>query len=482
MTVHSFIRHEWKLLPIEVEVHLLSGIPQIQIMGQPDSVIKESTVRVKSALKAQGFQFPRAQMILVNLRPHYLKKQSRGLDLAIAFAILLATEQVPKPRWGGDRVFAYGELGLTGEVKAPEDLSDLFEHGKEISILTGSGPLMSDYSFLQINQLQELKNDLKPKRSNWQPSFERPEDFSELKVSLSVAQLIKIVVHGEHSTLFAGPAGSGKTTTAKMIHALLKEPDKDTFLLSQILSRLFGHHLKWRPFVAPHHSITAIGLLGGGTVPQPGEISRAHGGVLLLDELLEFSVKAQEGLREPFEQGEITIVRSGRCSIFPARSLILSTTNLCPCGKWVPQKVINCNRSARKCMAYLERLSGPLLDRFTILNFSHKWGSEKEIRVKDILDDLKQSQEFAMNSRREKTLSTQVNERLCVNKIERDIPAFVLKNLLPKFSSMRRRGSLLRVARTIADLEGKTEISEKIIKEAEYYTVQSFRDLTEERG
>lgn len=481
MIVCSFVRDGWKLVPIEVEVYLSAGLPQIQIMGQADAVIKESTTRVKSALKAQGFEFPRAQTILVNLRPHYLKKQSCGLDLAIAFGILCATEQIPKFPWQGDKIFAYGELGLTGEVKAPEDLGDLFDHSKESPILTGEGTLSLDYDYVQIKNLNDLKKnngELVPQKGCLNLNFQRPEDFWDLQVSDSLAQLLKIIAHGEHSTLFAGPSGSGKTTAARIAHTLLVDPDKTIFFLSRLLSRLNGYKLKWRPFVAPHHTITEMGLLGGGAVPHPGEISRAHGGVLLLDELLEFSSRAQEGLREPFEQGEITVARAGKCSVFPARSLIMATTNLCPCGKWVPKKVIHCNRSARKCMAYLERLSGPLLDRFTILSFSHKWEKTKTQSIETLFQELEKSRQFSSKKITSKKI---VNEHLSLKEIEKDITPFVLKNLLPEFSSMRRKLSLFRVARTIADLKQEEKIDEKTIQEASQYTVRSFHDLSEQR-
>ena len=227
-----------------------------------------------------------------------------------------------------------------------------------------------------------------------------------------------------------------------------------------------GLRNSWRPFVAPHHSIPVMSMLGGGSPPIPGEISRAHGGVLVLDELLEFHSYVRESLREPIESKSITISRRGVSCQFPANFLLMATTNLCPCGDYVPQRPTRCRFPLARCRSYLDKMSGPLLDRFSIISFSHQWRGEFEVSLSKIGENIRRAREFGKRSRGQ-TLN---NSELDLRTLEGFIDDFTLKNLLPSFEdSHRRKLAMLQVARSLADMEEQEEVSMKIIKESFRY-------------
>jgi len=231
--------------------------------------------------------------------------------------------------------------------------------------------------------------------------------------------------------------------------------------------------LHWRPYVAPHHTITALAMVGGGDPIFPGEISRAHGGVLMLDEFLEFKSAAKEALREPFEKGAITIHRKGKKESFPADFYLVGTTNLCPCGDLVPGKVSSCRFSLTRCRSYVEKLSGPVLDRFQMLTYSHKWGGEAKVSMEQIYDDIRKAQNFARIRGQ-----GAVNAKLAQSQIEKEMDPMILTNFLPEFgSSRRRKASLLKVARSVADLDESLEIRPKHLEAAAEYTLYPFERM-----
>ena len=218
--------------------------------------------------------------------------------------------------------------------------------------------------------------------------FERPSIDKETYFTKEQARLIEVVATGEHSLCVAGPAGSGKTTLTRCIHSVLSDPTPSQYRQSRKMARFMGQQENWRPFVAPHHSIPVMSMVGGGSPPVPGEISRAHGGVLLLDELLEFHSYVRESLREPIESQKITVARRGVICQFPADFLLLATTNLCPCGDYVPKKPTRCRFSLARCRSYLDKISGPFLDRFSILSFSHRWRGDFKVSSKEIRENI----------------------------------------------------------------------------------------------
>ena len=244
-------------------------------------MIKESQTRIKSALRHQGFELPRHQQVLVNLKPLHLKKSSQGLDLAIACAYLWKSQQVPLPEIPLERICIYGELSLEGNIQVPDDFEDLDELEEGISILSAIPQVPPRWSWLGANKLKKLESlqEIAPQEESYQ--FKRPH-LKEVYFSKAQAHLMTIVGIGEHSLLIAGSAGSGKTTLAKHIHKVLSDPNPARYRESRKISRSMGIQEMWRPLVAPHHSIPVMSMVGGGSPPIPGEISRAHGGVFVI--------------------------------------------------------------------------------------------------------------------------------------------------------------------------------------------------------
>ncbi len=472
MKIFSFTRDGLNLIPFEIEVSFMPGLPQIQIMGLPDQVIKESQLRVKSALQRQGFSFPKAQQILVNLKPSYIKKKSQGLDLAIACAYLFASGQV-QPEQGLDKIYVYGELGLDGCVYQPEDF-DLLDDYSQSYLLSGVSGKPNSQDYYVLKQLQDLHAPTFKKNTSCLNYFVRPE-FKNIYLTQKMARLLQLIAVGEHSCLIAGPAGSGKSTLVDLLDAYLVSPSVQQAFEILKISQLFQQKVTWRPVVSPHHSTPKIAMVGGGTALVPGEITRAHHGVLILDELLEFGSGVKESLREPIEKGCIHVARRSKYYRFPANFLLLATTNLCPCGSMSPGQIMSCRYSLKKCQSYVEKLSGPLLDRFQVLSFSYDWGREREYYAPDLFESILNSQKFIVSSRPEQN---SVNARLSVDELEGQLTKRAYQLLkLKSFKSQRRRQAVLRVSRTVADLEGSQEIKFHHIEESFELADQPFLDM-----
>lgn len=466
MKIQSLVREQDSLVPVEVEITLLPGLPQIQFLGLPDQMIRESVHRIRSAIKWQGFETPRAKQILVNLRPAHLKKSSRGLELAVAAGILWKTEQVATPK-SLSELLVYGELGLEGDVREPEDLALAFD-GRG-TVLTGRGGV-SEISFPRrlLSQLKDLENpEFKP--ASLDPlSAERPEEALKLSFPLDQARLLEIVAVGEHPVLLAGPSGSGKTTLARSLSSFLKAPSREDLRSIRKVSRAPA---RWRPVVQPHHSSTPLSLIGGGVPPMRGEISRAHLGILILDEWLEFDRKAQEILREPIEDGKIRISRLNAAMEFPAEALVIACTNLCPCGNWTPKTSRRCQRTISYCRSYLNRMSGPMTDRFQILFFTEKSRKGEVVEGMQILKRVAAAQNFCKSRR-------SCNARLTRDEILKDVDPFLFENLYRNDDgSYRRELATLRVARTLADLDLSQSIEKHHLENALTWTRHSFEHL-----
>lgn len=475
MKIQSLIRDKNSLVPVEVELTLWPGLPGIQFLGLPDQHLKESAFRIKSAIKYSGFKFPTAQQILVNLRPSHLKKTSRGLELAVAAAYLWETGQLTPPILDSD-FFIYGELTLMGEVIEPEDLHQSFAQ-KNAVVLTGK--IQSDEKANFRRQLAHSLTDINTPQDKAAERTEvipqRPQAFLAEKFSSVQARLLEILAVGEHSALLAGAAGSGKTTVAKALPSFLREPDLQQFQDLRKIHFEFGMDLSWRPVVKPHHSTPIMAMVGGGSLPFAGEISRAHGGVLILDEFLEFSNSVQEALREPFEEGKMRVMRNGKMREYLAEAQIIATTNLCPCGQWTPEnaKTIQCKRSGLRCRSYSQRLSGPLIDRFELIEFNTEIG-ELEHRGIDILATIEKAQKFSL----QQFGNWKANARRPFNEIFATLGPQVWKLASSEeMTSQRRKVATLRVARTLADLEQSPLIEIRHIKKALVYTRRHFEQL-----
>lgn len=470
MKVQSLIQEKNNLIPVEVELTLWPGLPGIQFLGLPDQHLKESGMRIKSAIKSAGFQFPVAQQILVNLRPSHLKKTSRGLELAVAAAFLWESGQVKAPMPSKD-LLLYGELTLSGEVLEPEDLPNS-NQGPYRIIMTGSSEIDRPARFRRqiIKTLRDLQSPEEKSASLDVDRPQRPMAFLKKKYSPEQARLIEILAVGEHSAMLAGPAGSGKSTVAQALPSFLRAPSEKQFFELKKVHAEFGEALNWRPVVKPHHSTPTIAMIGGGSVPFAGEISRAHGGVLILDELLEFAPQVQESLREPFEEGKMRVFRAGLLKEYPARAQILATTNLCPCGKWTPLDGHNfkCGLARVRCRSYGQRLSGPLIDRFEILHFT-KGFSEASVSGDELFAKIKKAQDFSKSF---------PNSRRPTHEILQTLDAAQIQSLgFEELQSQRRKVAVLRVARTLADLDLSESIEREHLKEAKELCLNSFSHL-----
>lgn len=480
MKIQSLIRENNRLVPVDVELSFVPGLPQIQFLGLPDQAIKESIHRIKSAIRFQGFEFPKAQQILVNLRPAHLKKSSRGLELAVALGILWETDQASKPL--DNSVLVYGELSLNGEVFEPDDLAEDFETLPEQVVWTGDGNKEekgAPFTRFRIAELQNVSSPEKVQPAMRGYKLERPNFGFDLHFPERQAELLKLIALGEHSLLLAGPAGSGKSTIAKTLLSLLQEPSQEDVREIIRNNKEFGNDsLNWRPMVHPHHSTTPLGLIGGGAPPVKGEISRAHKGILVLDELLEFHPRAQEALREPMEELRIRVRRGRFVEDHPAETLVIATTNLCPCGDWVPQSKVICGRSLRKCQSYMERLSGPLVDRFQIIFFTQKRELGSVTTGTAILKELEDVRKFRKKMGEEDSRFLKVSARWTWEELIRDLPKFYLQELFPRELASRRRDlATLRVARTYADLEQVEKMEPRHVEKALKITFLPFEAL-----
>lgn len=469
MKVTSYIRVGHELEPVVVELTLAPGLPQFQFIGLPDTALKESALRIRTAIREQGYQIPQAHQVLVNLTPTHLRKTSRGLDLAIAAALLWEMEQIPPPQ--EPNPILYGELTLRGDVIAPTDIDELDTHRRVLTGAREGSLVIETWRLESLRSLDEAPTWLAPESStDWlRPSAPVRE------LPKSAAELASVVAAGEHSLLLAGPPGTGKSTLATSIPAWLEEPSSDEFRATRKYWRRAGLELTWRPVLRPHHSITPLAMIGGGSTLWPGEITRAHGGVLVMDELLEFHPVIQESLREPVESGLISLVRAGGVRVFPARLLLLATTNLCPCGKFIPETNMGgCRCAKRERKRTLARLTGPFVDRFAIFATTETWISEKMVSVSEVFARAERAIAFRKTARGQEV----PNSRLDSEEIASALNPFQLKHLLDGgMHSRRRREAVLRVARTLADLRESNEIANEDIDHAIRLSVRTHRSL-----
>ena len=362
---------------VAVEVHLANGLPQFTIVGLPDTEVKESRDRVRAAIINSGFEFP-ARRITVNLAPADLPKDSGRFDLPIAVGILVAAGIIQCPHLS-DYEFA-GELALSGQLRGVRGALAMAcqtsRAGKSFILprvsaneaaLVGSGQVYAADSLLQVcahlNGVQAC--DLA--EVNLDASQDVYPDLADVKGQMAARYALEVAAAGGHSLLFVGPPGTGKSMLAARLPGILPEMSEEEALASAAIQSLGSQGFraeKWRqrPFRAPHHTASAVALVGGGSDPRPGEVSLAHHGVLFLDELPEFERKVLEVLREPLESQVINISRAGRQACFPADFQLLAAMNPCPCG-YMGHASGRCQCTPEQIARYVGKLSGPLLDR-----------------------------------------------------------------------------------------------------------------------
>ncbi len=465
MQVSSFLLEQSEWREFEIEVTLIPGLPMLHLLGFGAGLTKILQPQLKAAFLAQEFSWPKTQQIVVQARSQDVRFQ-RGMELAIAVGILAATGQVSLEGTLERSIF-WGELGLSGEVTLPEGSRSLVADSRVSRLVCGQGG-----SGREISNLRDLNSGSEVIRRYELPPFQRPH-LTSRRFSKVAAQQLALAALGEHSVLLAGPPGTGKSTWVESLFEMMADPTSEQWSQIWRLGEIFGEEPRFRPFVSPHHSTSSLAILGGGHPPQPGEITRAHGGLLFLDEYLEFSPRVQEALREPIERGEIRITRGSQTRRYPCRFMLLAATNLCPCGRLAPGKFSGCNYSLARCHSHIDRLSGPMLDRFQVVALSHEWQGGRSISSSEIFDRVEKARQIQVE--RGQRIA---NGYLSLESLEDQIEPLALQLMPHSEVSGRRRLALARVARSLADLEGAQTIGPSHVLSAQALTLDSHHRLT----
>ncbi|PWF46659.1 YifB family Mg chelatase-like AAA ATPase [Massilia glaciei] len=467
-------------LPVNVEVHLANGLPNFTIVGLPDAEVRESKDRVRAALQNAGFEFP-SRRITVNLAPADLPKESGRFDLPIALGILAAAGMIPKTQF--DRYEFAGELSLSGQLRpvrgalamtyamhcGPESARRAFilpQANAAEAALVGGAAIYPAASLLQVCAHFATAGGepgLARYTSEDKPTPPEYPDFSDVKGQDHVKRALEVAAAGSHSVLLVGPPGAGKTMLASRMPGLLPPMTEEEALESAAVQSLTGRFnaalWKTRPFRSPHHTSSGVALVGGGTVPRPGEVSLAHCGVLFLDELPEFDRRVLEVLRQPLESGRITISRAAQHADFPARFQLIAAMNPCPCG-WLGHKSNKCHCMPDTVLRYQDRISGPLLDRIDMQ--IEVAAMPPELLSADADGDTSAviAARVAVAYARQFERQGKSNQRLSTREIDLHCSPdeagrqLLLKTMLHLHWSARAYHRVLKVARTIADLGG----------------------------
>ncbi len=489
-----------KALPVEVEVDVSRGLPNFVVVGLADNAIKESKERIRSAIKNCGFKF-RPHRITINLAPADLKKEGTALDLPAALGII--ADELPELKKSSilSNYLFCGELSLDGRIKKIRGALPIALAARESGCKgiflpqenAAEAAAIAEIEIVAVSSLLETLDIIQEKI----PLPERPEtltrsienttnflDFADVRGQAQAKRALEIAAAGNHNLLFVGPPGSGKTMLAKRLPSILPELTFEESLETTIIHSVAGlirpgqGLIRERPFRQPHHTISDVALIGGGTQPRPGEVTLAHNGILFLDEFPEFRRSALEVLRQPLESRDITIARAQAQAVFPADFVLITAMNPCPCGHY-GDPMHECICSATQIQRYRQKISGPLLDRIDLhievpavatKELINPESCKPEESSKDIRERVLKARKIQLKRlqnhtrRHNSALSDKDLKKHC--RLDSDCRNLLQTAMDRLGLSARAYSRILKVARTIADLKNEKNIASADIAEA----------------
>jgi magnesium chelatase family protein len=491
---------------VEVEVDISEGLPSFTTVGLPEGAVRESKERVKAAIKNSGYHFP-SDRITVNLAPADIKKEGSAFDLPMALGILAATGLVERSSCS-EHLFL-GELSLDGLIRPVKGVLPMAIRAKELGLRGIFLPMdnapeagvvegINIYPVRSLSQVIEAIigiSKINPFKVEVNALFQRPDtelDFNDVRGQENAKRAMEISAAGGHNLIMIGPPGAGKTMLARRLSTILPNLTFDESLETSKIYSIMGLMpigyglITVRPFRSPHHTISDAGLIGGGQNPKPGEVSIAHNGVLFLDELPEFRKNVLEVLRQPMEDGFVTISRANSTVTYPASLMLVAAMNPCPCG-FLGDHKRECTCSFLQIQRYRSKISGPLMDRIDIhlevpsvpyKDLSGVTGSESSA---EILERVMKARDIQNKRFRRSKIHTNagMNSRQIKQHCETDAECgTLLERAMDKFGlSARAHSRILKIARTIADLEGNPNIKTPHVAEAIQYRTLDRRTL-----